>query len=229
MESQQASFNPANASSLSGIMQEVLKSFGCSLENAIPAIVKSYNRTKNVAVVQPAINDVATSGETVEYDTVCLPVFNYGGGGVLVNFPLEAGNTGWIVACDKDISLYKQSLKVSNPNTFQRHRFAFGWFLPDIVKGAVISGDDNGALVIQTLDGATKITLKAGLVNVVSSANLTVTAPNVTITGDVSITGTLSVSGQISSSTDVLSAGISGKTHTHSGVSTGSGNTGAPQ
>jgi hypothetical protein len=51
---------------------------------------------------------------------------------------------------------------------------------------------------------------------------------NTTNNTPVSITGNLSVTGTITSDTDCVSAGISGKTHVHSGVQSGSSNTGTP-
>ena len=230
MESQEANFNPANSGSISGILSEILKNFGYTLENSIPAVVKSYNRNTNVAVVQPAINNITTGNEVLPYDTMSLPVFNYGAGDIVINFPLKEGNTGWIVACDKDSSLFLQSLKVSNPNTFIRHKFSFGFFIPDKVHGASISQADDGLLVIQTLDGKTKICLGENYINVVSeenidvttkdtltinadhiivnaSSDLTITTPNTTITSDIDITGDITEAGDISINGDVTQTG----------------------
>lgn len=230
MESQEANFNAANEQSLSGIMAEVLKNFGLSLENCIPAIVKSYDRSTNIVTVQPAINLTLTNGEFMERDSISLPVFNYGGNGIVINFPLAAGNTGWIVASDRDSALFRQGLTVANANTNRQHQYSFGFFIPDKIKGATISESDDGLMVIQTLDGTTKIALGDGIIKILSSADVTVDCANLTITSpNVKINGELSVTGQISSNTDVLSAGISGKSHTHGGVQGGSGNTGAPQ
>lgn len=43
------------------------------------------------------------------------------------------------------------------------------------------------------------------------------------------LVGNLKVSGQITAQEDVIGAGVSLQSHTHSGVEAGSGNTGTPQ
>ena len=197
-------YNPSNANSLSGVIAEVLKNFGLSLENSMPAIVVSYDRANNIAEVQPAINSVLTDGNAQQRDTIKLPVHLYGGNGVVISCPLKKGDTGFIIAGDRDISLFKQSLKVSNPNTYRTHKLSFGFFIPDKVKGVSVSSDDSDSLTIQTLDGNTKISLKSGQVSIVSSSkvditasNLTITCPSVKITGTAQITGDLTVNGTI--------------------------------
>lgn len=228
-------YNPSNADSLSGVISEVLKNFGLSLENCIPAVVVSYDRSANVAEVKPAINSILTDGTPQERDTIKLPVHILGGGGIVISAPLAAGNTGWIIAGDRDIALFKQSLAVSNPNTYRTHKFSFGFFIPDKIKGVTIKSTDTNALTIQTLDGSTRIALSDGKVKIVSSneieiesTSLTIEATNVNITGTATITGDLTVTGTITGQTDVVAETISGKSHIHSG-GTIQGKTGVPQ
>lgn len=229
-------YNPSNASTLSGVLSEVLKNFGLTIENCIPAVVVSYDRTNNVAEVRPAINTILTDGTAKARDTIKLPVHLLGGAGIVISAPLSAGNTGWIIAGDRDITLFKQSLSVSNPNTYRTHKFSFGFFIPDKIKGITVQTGDENALTIQTLDGTTRISLLSGSVKVVSSnnvevdcTNLTISATNVNITGNVSLDGDLSASGTITGQTDVVSGTISGKSHKHGGVVSGGSSTGVPQ
>ena len=51
---------------------------------------------------------------------------------------------------------------------------------------------------------------------------------NVSIGGDVDVGGSVDAGGQVTASDDVVGGGISLKTHRHSGVETGGGNTGTP-
>lgn len=63
-----------------------------------------------------------------------------------------------------------------------------------------------------------------------AGATLTITSDGgIAITGDVTIEGDVTVTGKLDASDDVTAAGISLKTHTHSGVQAGASNTGAPQ
>lgn len=232
----QASYNPADKNSLSGVIQEVLRNYSLSLENCIPAVVVSHDRATNTVIVQPAINSVLTDGTPQARDKIKLPIHIFGGGGVVISAPLNAGDTGWIIAGDRDISLFKQSLAISNPNTYRTHKFSFGFFIPDKIKGFSVQSGDEGAFLIQTLDGTTRIALSDGLIKVVSksdvnveSPNLTITGQNVSITGTTTITGDLTVSGTITGQTDVIAAGISGKAHVHGGVTSGNATSGGPQ
>ena len=222
-------YNPSNKSTMSGVIAEVLKNFGLSLENCLPAVVVSYDRTNNIVEVQPAINTILTDGTAQPRDTIQLPVHLFGGAGIVISTPLSAGDTGWIIAGDRDIALFKQSLGVSNPNTYRTHKYSFGFFVPDKIKGITVAGGDDNALTIQTLDGTTRISLMAGSVKVVSSNTVSVESTSLTITSPtVSIIGDLVVSGTITGQTDVVAYNVSGKTHKHTNGTASDGKTGLP-
>ena len=86
--------------------------------------------------------------------------------------------------------------------------------------GAVIRYDaQESALTIVLPDG--------GTMAITAPGGLTITA-DMDITGDVSITGDLSVDGEITATGDVTGDGISLEHHVHSGVDSGSSNTGEP-
>ncbi|MGS0649142.1 phage baseplate assembly protein V [Komagataeibacter melomenusus] len=89
-----------------------------------------------------------------------------------------------------------------------------------ITRDAIYSGAGNAT---ETLT-ATGKTWKVGSVGMTLDANgLAVTGGPITTDKDMTAQGT------VTGKTDVLAAGISGKSHTHSGVQPGSGSTGAPQ
>lgn len=71
-----------------------------------------------------------------------------------------------------------------------------------------------GNVVIEALNNSAKIT--------VGSKSLEVTPSKILINGDVEVTG------KINTTADVIAGAISVQTHTHGGVTTGSGSTGAP-
>lgn len=62
---------------------------------------------------------------------------------------------------------------------------------------------------------------------VLTSSGITATTATFTMNGNLVVTGTIAASGDITAP-DVVAGSISGKTHEHGGVTTGSGNTGAP-
>lgn len=206
---QAPNYNLSNQFSWAGVLEEVLKNYSLGLENCLPAVVVSYDRAANTVVVTPAIKTVSTDGQSTPRANITLPVHVFGGGGIVISAPLKAGDTGWIIAGDRDITLFKQSLKVSNPNTYRTHKLAFGFFIPDKIKGFTVSGEDSGAFLIQTLDGSTKISLSDGLINITTGGNLTITAPSCKITGNVEVEGDITATGEITGSEIPLS------THTH--------------
>lgn len=209
-------YNPADANTLSGLNNMLQNKISMSIDCAIPGIVQSYDRTTNRAVVKPAITGVASQGQKVSKEPLInIPVFCMSGGGIVMSFPVKQGDTGWLVANDRNISIFKQNLEESAPNDYRKHHFLDAFFLPDKINDINYSQDDNGAFVIQTLTGTTKITLKEGVI--------TLTSPSVVINGDTTINGTLTVS------TETITNGIAFTTHVHGGVQTGSGSTGVPR
>lgn len=153
--------DPADTKSLGGGFKAIFRKLLENTDGQLPAIVISYNRTKNIAKVMPLIQRLDTAGKPIDRATIAsVPVLALGGGGYFINFPLQIGDKGWIEASDRDISLFMQSgQKKSKPNTFDIHDFSSGRFIPDVFKKYTIAGDDSGAMVLGTLDGSQKIAI----------------------------------------------------------------------
>lgn len=209
-------YNPADANTLAGLNNMLQNKISMGIECAIPGIVQSYDRVTNRAIVKPAITGVASQGQKVSKEPLInIPVFCMCGGGIVMSFPIKPGDTGWLVANDRNISIFKQNLEESAPNDYRKHSLIDAFFLPDKINDINFSQADDGALIIQTLTGTTKITLKEGVI--------TLTSPNVIINGDTTINGTLTVS------TETITNNIPFTTHVHGGVMGGSSTTGVPQ
>lgn len=208
-------YNPADANTLDGLNNLFQEKIFLNLQKVLPGIVQSYNRQTNRAVVKPAITGVASRGQKIPKDSLIdIPVFSMSGGGIVMSFPVKAGDKGWLIANDRNISIFKQNLEESAPNDYRKHCFNDSFFLPDKINDLHIGEEDEGAIVITTEDGAAKFSLKP---------------EGITITGRTVINGDLAVNGSVTVSGDVTAGGISLQSHTHSGVETGSGNTGGPQ
>ena len=146
-------FNPANLESAAGIIQEVLAEFARNFESCIPAIVQSYDRTKHEAVVQPAINMVLTTGEQVARAPVLATVWRFMCGGFLVDLPISFGDTGWLIAADRDTSTLKANpSSPAKPNTYETHKYSAGFFIPDKFGSLTLAGEDAGNMVFQKLN-----------------------------------------------------------------------------
>lgn len=208
--------NREEIKSLPLIWQNLMRHFALDLESAIPAVVISYDRKKNLVTCRPAINRVTVEDESVERAEITVNCFNPCGNGIGINFPLQEGDTGWIIAADRDTQNFTDTLAPCNPASGVLHRYAFGFFVPDKIKDFEIAEEDEDALVIQTLDGKTKIAVKDGQVTVKSETDVKVIALTAHVTCPLtSVTGSISVDGDITVSGDVVASGISLASHVH--------------
>ena len=183
--------NPADTDTLDGLNNFFADKISQNIKKVIPGIVQSYNRNTNRAVIKPAITGVATQGQKVSKEPLSnIPVLTLGGGGIGLSFPVKAGDTGWLIAADRNISIFKQNLAESAPNDFRKHQYEDSFFIPDKINDINITDADT--FYIQTLTGATSFNLKENLMNLISQViNLTGAT---TITGDTSVVGNLTVS-----------------------------------
>lgn len=233
-----------NKSFAAGLLALMDAHAGFRTNKLLPAKVVQYNRTTNVATVQPMVMVVDTNDNTrMRNNIASVPVLSLGGGGFTINFPLKQGDFGWILAADRDISTFLENLAPAPPNTFRKHRFEDSWFIPDVFRQYTIAGSDANALVIQSLDSTTRISISNGQVNIFAPTSCTVTTPQATFTQNVAVQGNLIVTGNTqvnggfdasgsSSSSVTLPAntkvnGIVVATHGHNGVQTGSSRTSA--
>lgn len=188
-------------SNVSGEKQRLLGALMAALRNnelmsdqLLPAIVQSFDRANNVATIQPLIQWVdVNDGLHSRHPLARINVLSLGGGGFHISFPLAPGDLGWILASDRDISLFKQSLAESQPNTGRLHKFEDGWFVPDVFKKYAINSADSAAMVIQSVDGATRIAINENSINITATSAVNVTAPQTTFNGNVTITQNLTV------------------------------------
>lgn len=165
-----------------------------SADGLMPARVVSYNRAKNTAVIQPMLMLVDTNGNTrMRHTLEDVPVFSFGGGGFHINFPLKAGDLGWIMAADRDMSLFLSTLDAAKPTTTRKKTFGDAWFIPDVFYKYTIDGADTDAMVIQSTDGTTRISISNGVINITAPTSVTVDTPIATFTKDVHIKGKLTV------------------------------------
>ena len=192
--------NPANDDSLTGTFKEVLRKTLQRTDDMLPASVVVYDRGRNLAQVQPLIQVVDTEGQTHNRAPLArVPVLLIGGGDFFLSFDLPRGSLGWIKANDRDISLFLQQFANNRPNTARLHSFEDAVFIPDIMTGYTIAGEDSQAAVIQNKSGSVKISLAADRININAPA------VNINATGSVAIT-----------SAGLTHNGVNvGDTHTH--------------
>lgn len=151
---------PADDDTLGGALRTVLRNFLMSVDDCLPAKVIAFDRAKNRVTVQPLVQMVTTSGERVSRAQIAsVPVFQIGGGGFTLNFPIKSGDIGYIKACDRDVSLFLQTMGEAQPNTKRLHSFSDGVFFPAALAGFTIDAEDADHPVLQSLDGSVRIAL----------------------------------------------------------------------
>lgn len=182
-----SSENPADNGTLEGLNDFLQDKIYLHLEKVIPGIVESYNASTNTATIKPAITGIATLGAKVPKDTLInIPVLQLGG---IFKFPVSAGMTGWLIASDRDISIFKSIKQETAPNTPRKHKYQDSFFIPDSINSSVsdeltidisskpinfiasafkINGTQSVADNTYTITNGTKITTKNGIITAIT-------------------------------------------------------------
>lgn len=181
------------------LIETMLSDFAKRFQTCIPAIVKEVISRDKVKV-SPAVLQTDGKGSAVEWADIIVSVLTPFSNGIFISMPCKAGDTGWLVGADLDTSEFKKNKKPAQQNGFTRHLYQYGFFVPDAINGYSVSEDDDGAVVISTLDGKTKIALKDKNIDIVSDDKLKINAKSITID---------------SSNNNVVIDGINFKNHTH--------------
>jgi len=169
--------------------------------------------------IQPLVSAVDGSGKLWEHGIIYgVPYLRIQGGANAVVLDPQAGDIGIASICDRDISAVKSTAGVSGPGSLRKHDMSDAVYL-----STVISKSAPTQYVLFSASGITML----------SPSTVTIQAPTIDLIGQVNQSG-----GTMNAATSVItpvvtastSMSVSGKdvgTHYHSGVATGTGNTGA--
>ena len=207
-------------------MDEVIAKFYhkllIELQVMIPAAIVSYDRATHVAIVQPLNNRVDIQGRELQRAQMKVTVMRHYAGKYLIDFPLEVGDTGWVIACDRDSSAIKQynpdvngvMKGVNIPITGELHQYHFGYFIPDR-WGSVYNTDsehnaklskgeiDEKRLVIQSADGSQRISIGQCDIKVYSTNTTINTTSDCIINADAAVTVNAGAEVSVTSGADV--------------------------
>lgn len=135
--------------SFSAAIEHLCEHIRQGIESCIPAqFIKYDDRDKNLAVVSPLVKFPYVSGnKTVwtERPQFTVRVLRVKSGGFWFEMPLKKGDTGWIIAADRDTSfaISRNANVDESKNTkengggpqeysnFNKLKYSFGFFLPD--------------------------------------------------------------------------------------------------
>jgi hypothetical protein len=200
--------------------------------------------------VQPLVNMVDGSGNAFLHGVVyhCAYCRVQGGTNAIIIDP-KVGDIGLVVFADRDISSAVRNKAQSNPGSGRMYDMADGLYVFSIVTGAPTQYIEfNAAGITITSPVAVTVNAPTATVNAATttvngadislngSASVQVTTPTFTVHGATVLAGTISqtgggtssFTGNMSTSGSITSQGTVLHTHTHGGVTTGGGNTGAP-
>jgi hypothetical protein len=177
-------------------IKELLRKAVIFDDNVLPAQILQYDRESNLATIKPLIAWVGTDDKLhSRHEIDNVPVISLGAGGFHINFPIKAGDLGWIYASDRDISQFKETLAESQPNSGRLHTFEDCMFIPDVFRQYVIHAEDADAMVIQSTDSATRISIRGDNIKITTPSKITLDTPLTDITGNVNIQQNLTVLG----------------------------------
>lgn len=173
---------PENYTDLGDMLGQIMSIMSKQLENMLPCRVISYDRTNNTAVVQILVKIVLTGGEQERAQVGPVPVFVAGGGNYVISFPLKPGDLGWLIANDRDITKFRESLDMAAPGTYRTHSFNDGVLFPDPIRNFTTDGEDTN-MVIQSMDGTQRISMGDNQLHITHPVGMTVDAPGMTFNG----------------------------------------------
>jgi hypothetical protein len=198
------------------------------MQTALPVEVKSCTNSGadspvGFVSVLPLVNQFDAQGNQTQHGIINnIPYMRVQGGANAVIMDPEPGDIGICVFASRDISSVKANRAQSNPGSFRTYDFSDGMYLGGILNGAPsqfvqfssagIAITSPTAIVLNAPD----IQLTAPTVEINATTSVTVTTPILTVNGAMNVTG------------DIMGESVNLKTHTHSGVTTGSGDTGPP-
>lgn len=160
-----------------GFIQTLFRLKEVDKQGVIPAIVKSYDRKTGIATVQPIVTYVVDTKEgekLIPRGTYDVSVVRFAHGGFVIDAPLFAGDTGWLIAADRNAKDAKEAnSKILNadqddenpsnegfkrPTDDSLRSFSWGFFIPDTWGDTKLTKEDG--LIIKDVDDKSIIVLK---------------------------------------------------------------------
>lgn len=214
------------------------------LNTAAPVVVVGVNPgavgpTGTVDVL-PLVSQIDASGKAIPPQTIYSVPYSRVQGGIaaLIIDPL-AGDVGWCVFCQRDISGVQAGTSAPvQPASFRMFDQSDAIYLGGILNKTPEIYLELTQEGVATLKAPQKIIVEAPEVQINASQSCKITSPLTQITGQlqtgtdgggaISMNGDITHTGSMISTGDHVAAGISLDSHTHSGIQPGSGNTDKP-
>ena len=237
---------------LDTLKQEIMLQLNC----VKIGIVQSFNsvlQEANILIAYQQVTSVSPLGvKTFAEFPVLLnvPVEFQGGGGFTLTMPVSKGDECLVLFNDRELDAWLINGTVSPPILDIAHDLRDAIAIVGIRNNTrALANFSTTSTQLRSDDGLTYVEVAGGgIVNVVAPTSINMTAPNINLnaTGKVtmttpetdisgiiavenvnSVTNPFTVQGKITATADIIAGNISLQNHVHTGVTTGSGNTGA--
>ena len=172
--------------------------------------------------VQPLVNQIDSDGKPTPHGVVYgIPYFRIQGGTDAIILDPKAGDIGMAAFASHDISSVKANKDQANPGSRRRFYMADGMYFGGLLNGTP----------------AQYVRFTAGGISIVSPSKVTVMAPNIeldastqckVVSPDIELVGNTKVTGNLTITGTTLGNGVNLNTHVHTGVQTGTSNSGGP-
>lgn len=201
------------------------------LQFLIKQNIEKINTIKVVEVVEvyadsvdikPCVNFLNGDLESVEPNIVFnIPYFTYQCGSKAIKIEPVVGDWGLALINDTNINKIKNTKERANPDNLRKFSLADACYIGSFIK------KQTATELIEIKENSIDIKT-TGTININSTGATNITASNMTINNNVLINGNLTITGTATAS-DCISGTISGKTHIHGNVASGTSTTGIPQ
>lgn len=158
--------NPADVDSLEGLLNFLGDKISMGIDCCIPGVITAYDVATRRATIKPQITGVASLGQKISKEAYTnIPVYMPGCSTFEIIYPVSVGASGWLIACDRNISIFKQNKEESAPNDYRKHCFEDGFFLIDSINGIgstdLVLKTVSEILTISDITGITATNFKA--------------------------------------------------------------------
>lgn len=223
----------------------------------MPAVITGVNLDSMSVNVQPAINEMYSSGEVEEFpEILSVPLIMPGSKKALVSFPVEVGDTVMLMFSQRSMDNFKLGNgRPTQPNDSRKHDmqdavaipglFTFGnsankpssrkWShnTKDVVIVANIGGNEAEIRLAEsgdiTMNTEFKVNVNAKEINLTATSSITIDTPTMNINADTTNwSGNIVHTGNYTQTGSSTFNGIVFATHKHTGVTPGSGTSAGP-
>lgn len=213
---------------LVNVISEAIDERLSDINTAMPAIIQSYNANNYTCSVKPSINKKYLDELILEYPIIYnVPVLFPRTSLGAIHMPLKQGDKVQLLINQRDLDAYLNSGNIEEPNTNRKFNLQDAVVILGLYSNST-NQDNDEALTVRYNQAFLKITednqVNINATNINITGNLNVDGET-TITESLTVVDSISATGVISSDDDVTADGVSLKTHTHGGVTSGGAST----